>query len=152
MKKLIYISILVLISFACQNEVKTNTPAFQAEKDNVFWKATSSKVTSIPGNQNGFVLSAFTANEVLTITVPTGAPGTTYDIDATSPLKVSYTFTNGNEVRHYVAENMKGSGQITLNEDISGGKYSGTFFFNLVDENGKILNFNKGNFYKVQKQ
>ena len=44
MKKLFSLVAVLFVFLSCQQEIKTSTPSFQAEKDNVFWRAKGAKV------------------------------------------------------------------------------------------------------------
>lgn len=65
-KKLLY-SLLFLTFISCQEEVKFNNPAFEGQKDNVFWRAVDAKATLL----NGIIsIEGFTRNEKLTLKIP----------------------------------------------------------------------------------
>lgn len=227
MKKILSILALTYFFVACENDVKSNSPAFQGEKDNVFWRAKDSKVTLNPNNS--ITLNAYTNNELVTITVPNTVG--VYDLGTINQnIGASYSYNNELSVKYfdtsltegavykltpivnagsgYAAQNNTtvatsgGSGNgLTLNiktnasgsitevviasrgtgykpgdvvtltggsnnarigvlnliqsngvieiEKIEGKEYTGTFMFNAVDDNGNVVNFNKGNFYKI---
>ena len=227
MKKIFSIVALTLLLVSCENDVKTSTPAFQGEKDNVFWRAADSKVTI---NAGGSVsISAYTDKELVTLNVP-NAIGV-YNLGTSNQsIGASYSYNNEGSVSYYETSLIEGpvyklagivtggSGYAALNgnnvntsggtgngltlkittnpagavtaatiasrgigykagdivtvnggnanatvrilnilksngvveiEKIEGGAYTGTFGFNAVDENGNVVNFNKGTFYKV---
>lgn len=227
MKKIFSIVALTLLLVSCENDVKTNSPAFQGEKDNVFWRADDSKATINAGNTVS--INAYTDKELVTINVP-NAVGVHNLGTSNSSINASYSYNNEGTVSYYETSLIEGpvyklagivssgSGYASLNgnnvnttggtgngltlkiatntlgavigatiasrgtgytagdivtinggnanasvkilnilksngvveiEEISGGTYTGTFSFNAVDENGNVVNFNKGNFYKV---
>ena len=227
MKKIFSILALTLLLVSCENDVKTNSPAFQGEKDNVFWRADDSKVTI---NTGGTVsINAYTDKELVTVTVP-NAVGIHNLGTINQSIGASYSYNNEGTVSYYetsliegpvyklVGVLSSGSGYATLNgnnltttggsgngltlritsnpagnvtgvtiasrgtgykagdivtisggnanatvkilnimksngvveiEKIEGNAYTGTFSFNAVDDNGNVVNFNKGTFYKV---
>ena len=227
MKKIFSILALTVLLVSCENDVKTNSPAFQGEKDNVFWRATDSKVTM---NAGGTIsINAYTDKELVTIEVP-NAVGVHNLGTSNVNISASYSYNNDGTVLFYETSLIEGpvyklagivtggSGYASLNgnnvtttggsgngltlkiasnsagavtgatiasrgtgyqagdivtvtggagnatvrilsimkrngvveiEKIEGNAYSGTFSFNAVDENGNVVNFNKGTFYKV---
>jgi len=230
MKKIFSILILTLLLVSCENDVKTNSPAFQGEKDNVFWRADDSKVTMNAGGS--VTINAYTDKELVSLEVPNTVgvhnlgtenqnisasysynnegtvlfyetsliDGPVYKLVGTTGVVVpgsGYASLNGNNVNTTggsgngltlkitanasgavtsatiasrgigykagdvvtinggnnnavvkVLNIMKSNGVVEI-EKIEGGAYTGTFSFNAVDENGNVVNFNKGTFYKV---
>jgi hypothetical protein len=227
MKKIFSIIVLALLFVSCENDIKTNSPAFQGEKDNVFWRATDSKATI---NTGGTVsLNAYTDKELVAITVPNSVgihnlgtsnlatnasysysnegtlayyetsliEGPVYKLTSITNAGTGYASLNGNNVNTTggsgngltlsiitntagaitkatiasrgigykagdvvtvnggngnasvgVLNILKSNGVVEIKK-IEGNAYTGTFSFNAVDENGNVVNFNKGNFYKV---
>lgn len=227
MKKIFSIVALTLLLVSCENDVKTNSPAFQGEKDNVFWRAADSKVTI---NTDGTVsINAYSDKELVTVTLP-NAVGT-YNLGTSDQdINATYSYNNDGTVEFYETSLIEGpvyrlagviasgSGYASLNgnnvnttggsgngltlkittntagnvtaatiasrgvgykagdvvtinggngnatvrilnimksngvveiDKIEGNAYTGTFSFNVVDDNGNVVNFNKGTFYKV---
>lgn len=227
MKKIFSILALTLLLVSCENDIKTNSPAFQGEKDNVFWRAADSKVTI---NAGGTIsINAYTNKELVSIEVPNTVgvhnlgtsntninasysynnegtvlfyetsliEGPVYKIVGVSAAGSGYASLNGNNVNTTggsgngltlkittnpagavisatiasrgtgykagdivtinggnnnatvrVLNIMKSNGVIEI-EKIEGNAYTGSFSFNAVDDNGNVVNFNKGTFYKV---
>ena len=227
MKKIFSIVVLALLFVSCENDIKTNSPAFQGEKDNVFWRAADSKATI---NAGGTVsLNAYTDKELVAITVPNSVgihnlgtsnlainasysysnegtlayyetsliEGPVYKLTGITNAGTGYASLNGNNVNTTggsgngltlsiitntagaitkatiasrgtgykagdvvtvnggngnasvgVLNILKSNGVVEIKK-IEGNAYTGTFSFNAVDENGNVVNFNKGNFYKV---
>lgn len=227
MKKIFSILALTLLLVSCENDVKTNSPAFQGEKDNVFWRAADSKVTI---NAGGTIsINAYTDKELVTIEVPNTVGVHNLGTSNTN-ISASYSYNNEGTVLFYETSLIEGpvyklagvvangSGYASLNgsnvtttggsgngltlrittntagavigatiasrgtgyepgdvvtvnggnanatvrilsvmksngvveiEKIEGNAYTGTFSFNAVDDNGNVVNFNKGTFYKV---
>jgi|Laugresp1bdmlbsn_1035097.scaffolds.fasta_scaffold06167_2 hypothetical protein len=227
MKKIVQIFALILVMASCENDIKTNLPAFLGEKDNIAWRASDTKVTANPGGT--ITINAYKDNELVTLTVPNSVgihylgtttlgvnatysssnqqsllfyetaliegpvfklqgvtiPGTGYA--ALNGNNVTTTGGSGNGLTLKIQTNSSGAvtgativsrgigyepgDLITINggngnakvtvlnvsksngevvvEKIEGNLYSGTFKFNAVDEQGTVVNFNKGIFYKV---
>lgn len=227
MKKIFSIVALTLLLVSCENDIKTNSPAFQGEKDNVFWRAADSKVSF---NTGGTIsISAYTDKELVTLEVPNAIgvhnlgtsnanisasysynnegtvlfyetsliEGPVYKLNGIVNPGTGYASLNGNNVntsggsgngltlkissnpagaitgvtiasrgtgykagdivtinggganaRVSILNIMKSNGVVEI-EKIEGNAYTGTFSFNAVDENGNVVNFNKGTFYKV---
>lgn len=226
MKNIFSLLLLAFVFVSCENDVKTNTPAFQGEKDNLFWRAGDSRVTV---NSNGTItLNGYTDYEVISVTVP-NAVGT-YDLGtANNSNFASYSYNNEGTVLYYETSYQEGpankiyrvnggSGYASLDgsivqtiggngnglnlkltvasngvvsdakitargigylpgdivtavggnnnatfrvvnttlsngeveiEKIENGTYTGNIKFNASDDNGNIVNFNNGKFYKV---
>ncbi|MEL1242430.1 DUF6252 family protein [Flavobacterium flavipallidum] len=154
MKRYFLFLIVFFALFSCQEDVKFNTPAFQAMKDNVFWRAVQARATLYSGGN--LVIEAYTATEVVTLNtggIATGiyvianTPSNTANYVYKDPLtKESVTFSSGFNV---------GDGEIEITEyDVVNKTVSGTFKCNLVNilDNplfGPTLNFQYGVFYKV---
>jgi len=227
MKKIVQIFALILVMASCENDIKTNLPAFLGEKDNIAWRASDTKVTANPSGT--ITINAYKDNELVTLTVPNSVgihylgtttlgvnasysssnqqsllfyetaliegpvfklqgvtiPGTGYA--ALNGNNVTTTGGSGNGLTLKIQTNSSGAvtgativsrgigyepgDLITINggngnakvtvlnvsksngevvvEKIEGNLYSGTFKFNAVDEQGTVVNFNKGIFYKV---
>ena len=92
MKKIVSIFAAVLVMVSCENDVKTNSPAIQGEKDNLFWKADDSQAIINPDNT--VTLNGYTDYEHVTLTVP-NAVGT-YAL-GTSDTDTNATYTYSNE-------------------------------------------------------
>lgn len=227
MKKIFSILALTLLLVSCENDIKTNSPAFQGEKDNVFWRADDSKVTINAGNT--ISINAYTDKELVTFNVP-NAVGIHNLGTSNQSINASYSYNNEGTVSYYETSLIEGpvyklagvlnsgSGYASLNgnnvnttggtgngltlkittntsgvvigatiasrgtgytagdivtinggnanasvkilnvlksngvveiENIEGNAYTGSFSFNAVDDNGNVVNFNKGTFYKV---
>ncbi len=154
MKKHFLFLIVLFSLFSCQEDVKFNNPAFQAMKDNVFWRAVQSRATVNSGG--ALVIEAYTATEVVTLKTNSTAVNTYYV--GTSPTNTAtyvYTDPQTKETITFGSGFNVGDGQIEITEyDQVGKTISGTFKLNLVNtfDNplaGPTLNFQYGVFYKV---
>ena len=65
MKKQLLILFLFISFISCTDEVKFNNPAFEGQKDNVFWRAVDVKASI--GTGGSLTIEAYTRNEVLTL-------------------------------------------------------------------------------------
>lgn len=227
MKKIVQLLLLILVLVSCENDIKTNLPAFLGEKDNISWRATDTKVTANPSGT--ITINAYKDNEMVTLTVPNSV-GVHYLGTTNQGVNATYSYSNQLSLLYYetaiiegpvfklqgvtnpgtgyaalngdVVTTTGGSGsgltlriqsnssgavtgatitsrglgyesgdEITINggnanakvtvlnvsnsngevfiEKIEGNLYSGTFKFNAVNEQGTVVNFNKGIFYKV---
>lgn len=129
MKKIFSILAVTLLLVSCENDIKANSPAFQGEKDNVFWRAEDSKVTI---NAGGSVsINAYTEKELVALTVPNAVGVYTLGTSNLS-ISASYSYNNEGTVLFYETSlvegpvnkltnatgvNTSGSGYATLNGD-----------------------------------
>lgn len=225
MKKITSLLALLTIFSSCEEDIQTNTPAFQANLDNVFWRANDARISVDPAG--GLVITAYTAFETITLETSSATVGTytlgtnddtnfvsytvgspissnTYDTRVVagpayslsnmvnqgtlytnnsaaqttggsgSGLRVATQTLNGrvtsativsrglgyvagdlitivggnNNATFRVVNVQQSNGQITITE-ASDGKFSGTFNFSVVDQDGEVATFSDGFFYKV---
>lgn len=149
MKNLLFLFLSVFALVSCEQEIQTNSPAFQANKDNAFWRAKDAKVTI--SSNGSLTLNAYTPNEVLTIKIPSSQPGT-YLIGVDANYYASYTLQDANKTFHYETGAGRGNGTIVIKASDAPGTFSGTFKFNALNEDDEVINFNNGYFYKTPKQ
>lgn len=90
MKKIVGILALAALFVSCEDDVKTNSPAFQGEKQNEFWKANDSRVTVNPGNT--ITISGFTDKEKIAVTVPNAVGVYTLGTNGVSNGTYEYNF------------------------------------------------------------
>jgi hypothetical protein len=159
MKKQFLYLFLFITFISCSTDVKFNNPAFEGQKDNVFWRAVDAKASfdaSSAGHVGlGLRISAYTRNETLTLATVSNTPqtyflGTSDSNAATYVLKddtgTTITFSTGIGI---------GEGEIVIEEyDAVNKTVTGTFKFNAenIYNNplaGPILNFQYGHFYKI---
>lgn len=67
MKKQFLYLFIFFAFISCSDNVKFNNPAFEGQKDNVFWRAVDSKATLVNGI---LTIEGFTRNEKLTLIIP----------------------------------------------------------------------------------
>ncbi len=150
MKKILLLLVSIFLLNSCQDELKSNNPAFQAQKQGVLWRATSyeAKLTS----EGIVVLTATNGTETVTMR--------TFKINPhTSNFGVNgenFAEFNNKSIAsqvNYSTGFSGGSGQITITE-YSGGTLSGTFNFKSINtdtslEKPDAISFSSGVFYKI---
>ncbi|MCO6175053.1 DUF6252 family protein [Flavobacterium sp. NRK F10] len=228
MKKILSLALFAVVLVSCNQDIKTNTPAFQAKINDANWRANDARVSL--GENNGIVITAFTAYEELVLETSSTNPGTYvlgttnqnnfasyyfnsegieayYDTDTyygpaykiasilnggadysntTGALTQSYTGTGsgmklsiqtdatgkvtsavivargdgykagdivtilgGNgSARVRILNVQQSNGEIVI-ESFENGTFTGTFKLNAANEDGEMITFSEGNFYKV---
>jgi hypothetical protein len=144
-----FLYIAFLFAFiSCENNVTFNNPSFQAQKNNIFWRAIGSKAYF---SGNSFTIDGFTQNETVSLKTSDVKLGT-YILGKDVLNTASYSITDANGAIFYSTGLNIGEGQIEITEfDAVNNTVSGTFKFNAVNNTlpSSILNFKYGNFYKV---
>ena len=136
---------------SCSDNVTRNNPSFQGLKDNVMWRAASSKAV-VEGNT--LTISGIDKYETLTIRLNGKGKGT-YVLGLNNGKKATFVDDSFDAPLTFATGINEGDGQVVLTEyDEINMTVSGTFRFNAinVDDNplgGDILNFQEGVFYKV---
>lgn len=226
MKKLLSLIAITVLFTSCQEDIQTNTPAFQANFNNVTWRANDARISL--DETGAMTITAYTAYETVVLKTSSSNLGTyilgtdnaanfaSYDFDSPdfskyydtrvysgpayklstiqnagtgytpnatgaqttggsgSGLRVATTTTNGavtsitlvsrgngyragdlitivggnNNARFRVINVQQSNGEITITEVLDG-KYTGRYKFNAVDEEGEVVTFSEGVFYKV---
>ena len=148
-----FLYIFVLFAFiSCESDVKFNNPAFEGQKDNVFWRAVDSK--AILATNGSLTIEAYTRNEKVTLKTTSTNPGT-YFLGTSTSKTATYVLTDASGTITFLTGIGIGNGEIVIEEyDAVNKTITGTFKFNAenVDNNplaGPILNFQYGVFYKV---
>lgn len=152
MKKQFLYIFLLFAFISCQDDVKFNSPSFQGQKDNVFWRAIDSK--AILAANGSLSIEGYTRNEKLTLKT-TSTTAQTYPLGTSTSKMATYVLTDANGTLTFSTGIGKGDGDIVIEEyDAVNKTVTGTFKFNAVNVNnnplaGPILNFQYGHFYKV---
>jgi len=152
MKKQVLYVLLLLAFISCQDDVKFNSPTFQGQKDNVFWRAVDSK--AILAANGSLSIEGYTRNEKLTLKT-TSTTAQTYPLGTSTSKMATYVLTDANGTITFSTGIGKGDGEIVIEEyDAVNKTVTGTFKFNAVNVNnnplaGPLLNFQYGHFYKV---
>ena len=161
-------SLLIVLAFfaSCETDVTSNTPAFQARKDNFMWRAQDYTAVYNPMD-NSLVLSAYKGFEVLTITVgPVNVGGSetgvffedatfTLDEDATAFATYSYV-DNGMTFEYSTLGQESTTGEIVLENTANQkmGTISGRWRFDApyvgdLTNAPERINFQNGVFYEI---
>ena len=152
MKKQFLYLLLVFAFISCSTEVKFNNPAFEGQKDNVFWRAVDAKASL--GAGGSLVIEAYTRNEVLTLKT-TSTTAQTYSLGTSTSKMATYVLKDANGTITFSTGIGIGNGEIVIEEyDAVNNTVTGTFKFNAenIFNNplaGPFLNFQYGHFYKV---
>jgi len=226
MKKILSLIVVAVLFTSCQEDIQTNTPAFQANFNNAAWRANDARASI--DEDGALTITAYTAYETITLETSSSDLGTyilgtdntdnfaSYDFDSPdfsnsydsrvyfgpayrlsaiqnagtgyitnstgaqttggsgSGLRVATTTTSGrvtaitivsrgngyragdlitivggdNNARFKVVNVQQSNGEITITEVLNG-QYTGKFKFNVVDEDGEVVTFSDGWFYKV---
>lgn len=226
MKKILSLIAATVLFTSCQEDIQTNTPAFQANFNNASWRANYSAASV--DETGALTITAFTEYETVTLKTSSSNLGTyilgtdntsnfasyvyddnefsnsydsrvysgpAYKLSAIqnagsgytdnaagaqttggsgSGLRVATRTTNGavtsitlvsrgngyragdlitivggnNNARFRVINVQQSNGEITITEVLDG-KYTGRYKFNVVDEEGQVVTFSEGVFYKV---
>jgi hypothetical protein len=152
MKKQFLYLILFFALISCTTEVEFNNPAFEGQKDNVFWRAVDSK--AILATNGSLTIEAYTKNEKLTLKT-TSTTAQTYPLGTSTSKMATYVLTDANGTLTFSTGIGIGNGEIVIEEyDAVNKTVTGTFKFNAenIYDNplaGPILNYQYGRFYKV---
>lgn len=151
MKKILSLIVLLVAITACEEDIKFNTPAFQGLKDNVLWKAT--EYNAVRGGDNSLTVTATNGFEVVTLRTA-AATANIYELGVNESSKATYSLSVDGIDEVYQTGTGVGNGIIEISDDprdtdIAGGYVTGTFRFNVVNEEGDVINFQNGVFYKV---
>ena len=137
---------------SCSTEVKFNSPAFEGQKDNVFWRAVDSK--AILAADGSLSIEGYTRNEKLSLKTTSTTPQT-YILGTSTSKTATYVLTEASGTITFSTGIGIGNGEIVIEEyDTANKTVTGTFKFNAENINnnplaGKILNYQYGKFYKV---
>ncbi|PIF69518.1 hypothetical protein CLU99_0225 [Flavobacterium sp. 2] len=152
MKRYFYFLSLFFIVASCTDDVKFNNPAFQALKENVFWRAQSYKAHL--GENGSIVVEGSLGYEKVTLQMASTAKQT-FTLGNDEFSKALYENKLSTDVSAFSTGTDKGSGQIVITDyDNVNHTISGTFKFTAEnDDESNIekpkINFKEGVFYKV---
>jgi hypothetical protein len=152
MKK--YFGYLILFStlIACTTEVEFNNPAFEGQKDNVFWRAIDTK--AFVGADGSLTINAYTKNEIVTLKT-TSTAEQDYPLGTSMSNMATYVLTDASGKITFSTGIDIGNGEVVIEKyDAVNQTVTGTFKFNAenIYNNplaGPLLNFQYGHFYKV---
>ncbi|WP_299105690.1 DUF6252 family protein [uncultured Winogradskyella sp.] len=153
MKKLILLSLVFLTVFSCGDEVQFNSPAFQGDRENELWRATSFTASI---ETNGFLTITGSNNyETVNLRVPSASENT-FIVGEVDLMEAEYldgfgtTFSTNNRPDESVSIYPE-LGEIIISEiDLVNKTFTGTYRFLAFDEDGlNSIGFTNGIFYKV---
>ena len=152
MRKLILL-IAVVAAVSCEEDVRFNSPSFQALKNDVFWRAIDSRATI--ATDGSLLIEAFTSNEILSIKITGSAKHFEYLLSGGNSQNVVYSLNENAQVTIYRTDGATANGRITVTEyDKDNKTISGTFKFNIKNLDASdlinpIISFREGVFYKI---
>jgi hypothetical protein len=152
MKKQFLYLFLFFAFISCSDNVKFNNPAFEGQKDSVFWRAVDAKGSI--GSGGSLIIEAYTKDEVVTLKTSAPNPGT-YFLGTSNLNIASYVLKDASGTITFSTGFGIGEGQIVIEEyDAVNNTVTGTFKFNAENINnnplaGPILNFQYCHFYKI---
>jgi hypothetical protein len=73
MKKIFSLLFVAIFFTSCEQDIKTNTPAFLAKKNDVYWKANDARVSV--SADGGMIITAFNQYETVTLETSSTDPG-----------------------------------------------------------------------------
>lgn len=147
MKKIVLL-LLAFAFYSCQEDVKFNDQAVQAQNDGELWQATSFKAV-LTASDGYVVITANKGFETLTMRTNSIMPHTsTFGTDFVNYAQ--FVDTTPNASGTFSTGINGGSGEIKVAE-YSSGTLTGTFKFNAINEitATKIKLFRNGTFYKI---
>ena len=153
MKKAFGTILVVFSLFSCSDEVRFNSPAMQANKENELWR---SEFFAADIDNGGFIIEGRNSGETIQLITTNDTRGTfDFGLDSDNvaifvdAVGTIYSTKNGPDPS---LGSYPTSGKIIV-EDIDSDNPQnvyGTFWFYAYTANGlKVINFNKGVFYKV---
>ena len=152
MKKYILFIVLLFAFVSCETDVKFNSPTFEGQKDNVFWRAVDAKASL--GANGSLTIEAYTRNEKVTLKT-TSTTAQTYPLGTSTSKTATYVLTDASGTITFSTGIGIGDGEIVIEEyDAVSKTITGTFKFNAenIYNNplaGPFLNFQYGHFYKI---
>ncbi|MDX1279298.1 DUF6252 family protein [Oceanihabitans sediminis] len=153
MKKLLVLLVSVVFMVSCGDELESNTPAFQGDKDGSLWKG---DYYSAAMDANGnLVVSGGKGGETVVLTIASTNVGS-YSLGDGSASEAA--FNNVAEL-HFSTYNdpdpalqlYPADGEITIEEfNLSNRTVTGSFWFNAFTDSGmQTVNYSKGVFYQI---
>jgi hypothetical protein len=152
MKKILSLLVLMAVFTSCEEDVKFNTPAVQGLKNNELWKADD--FTALVSSSGALVLTATNEFETVVLRTRDKNPGV-YTLGVNDSNKASYTISELTGVGDtFQTGTTLGVGEVIISADpretdLARGYISGSFHFNGYNDEGDIVYFTNGVFYKV---
>ena len=149
MKKILSLLVLLVTFASCEEDVKFNNPAVQGLKDDELWRA--AQYTATRETDNSLTIVATNGFEILTLRTASVDLGV-YDLGVNEQNKATFSVSVDGIEQNYQTGTDLGDGKIEItveDTDITQGFITGTFRFNAVEDDGTVLNFRNGVFYRV---
>lgn len=151
MKKILSLLVLLVTFASCEEDVKFNDPAVQGLKNDELWKA--AQFTATLGGDGSLTINGTNGFETLTLRTASTDPGV-YELGVNNSSMASFVVNVEGVEMSYLTGTGIGDGEIEISDDVNEtnltqGYITGTFTFNAVGEDGTVVNFRDGVFYKV---
>jgi len=152
MKKILSLIVLLVALCSCEEDVQFNNPTVQGIKDDALWRAVNYSATHQASN-GALTVTATNGFETLTLRAQSALPGT-YEFGINESNKASFVFSSPELSSAYQTGAGTGDGELVISAlpaetNIAAGYITGNFKFNAVAEDGAVLNFRDGVFFKV---
>ncbi|KGO79883.1 MULTISPECIES: DUF6252 family protein [Flavobacterium] len=149
MKKILSLLVLMVTFASCEEDIQFNNPAVQAMRDDELWRAV--EYTATRETDNSLTIQATNGFETLILRTASVDPGV-YELGLNEQNKASYSVSvDGIEMNYQTGTDL-GDGKIEIlaeDTDLTQGFITGTFRFNAVEDDGTVVNFRSGVFYRV---
>jgi hypothetical protein len=149
MKKILSLIVLLVALSSCEEDVQFNTPAVQGLKDNELWRA--AQFSAVKEANGSLTVTANNGFETVTLKTSSVDEGE-YMLGINEANKASYVLNVEGTLMEYQTGTAVGDGSITIiarDTNVAAGYITGNFKFNAEDEDGEVVNFQQGVFYKV---
>lgn len=155
MKKIVSLLVLLVAFASCEEDIKFNNPAVQALKNDELWRATT---FSAKKSGNSVIIIAQNDVETLTMTINAPAPNSVHDLGINDLNAATFELDVDGIKETYKTGTDFGNGKIVIRGEVDNningtdgkGFISGNFYFNAYNaDETKVVNFQKGVFYKV---
>ncbi|MFY0482731.1 DUF6252 family protein [Flavobacterium sp. PLA-1-15] len=166
MKKIVSLLLILVVFASCEEDISSNTPSFQARKDNFMWRAQDYTAIYNPLDST-LVLTAFNGLEVLKLysypVIINGTGTSTFFENATFELgndddnKAFYSFADrGVNFEYETGIADAPNGEVVLENTVNQkpGTISGSFRFDApfvgdIEDAPERINFQNGVFYEI---
>lgn len=149
MKKFIFVAAFVFSLVSCEEEVRDNSPAFEATIGYTKWKADS--WSAVVENETLTIIGRDLTNQIK-ITIPNYQLGQNYDLGVNNSEFVEYTVVNDDEsVTVYKTGTDMGGGYVKFEsaEFSEPNTITGRFMAEVKTATGKSETLHEGIFYRI---
>lgn len=141
MRNLVLFLFAIITLISC-NDIQENSPAFQGEVDNIFFKALDAQVIE---NEDGtFIVQGISLNETVTLKISSPQDGT-YILGGESSNFATYENSSG----YVYTTNPEGEGKVIVTSDTLVNALSGTFNFTAILSGQDTLTISNGIFFEI---